>query len=110
VTEPLRPRTAALTGIVLGGLAWWVLVFAGYGVERSACPAGAPLLATIVGVACPLVASAGWVLAVWAYAASASQPSNEWLVGAAGLYLTTLAAAATITGGIALLVVDLCSL
>lgn len=105
----LRPRTAALAGILVGGLAWWVLVFAGYGVERSACPDPAPAVSEALAVTCALAATAGWLLAVWAYRASASERSAQWLVGAAGLYVTTLAWAATLTGAVALLVVDLCS-
>lgn len=103
------PRTAALVGIVLAGLAWWVLVFAGYGVERSACPDPSPALATVAAILCALAATAGWLLAVWAYTASAGERSNQWLVGAAGLYVTTLAWAATVTGTVALFAVDLCS-
>ena len=103
------PRTAALVGIVLAGLAWWVLVFAGYGVERSACPDPSPAIVTVAAILCALAATAGWLLAVWAYTASAGERSNQWLVGAAGLYVSTLAWAATVTGAVALFVVDLCS-
>lgn len=106
--ERLRPRTAALAGIVLAGVAWWVLVFAGYGVERSACPDPSPALATIAGVATPLAATLGWALAIWAYRATAAERSAQWLVGAAGLYVGTLAWGATVTGAVGLLVVDVC--
>jgi hypothetical protein len=47
--------------------------------------------------------------AVWAYRETAGEPSGEWLLGAAGLYVTTLAWAATITAAVCLFFVDVCS-
>ena len=44
------------------------------------------------------------------YRESAGAPSGEWLLGAAGLYVTSLAWTASVTGAVALLFVDVCSL
>jgi hypothetical protein len=59
---------------------------------------------------CAVVASIGMGAAVWSYRESAGEPSDDWLLGAAGLYVTTLAWAATVTGAVALFFVDVCSL
>lgn len=99
-----------MLGIALSWSAWLVLVFVGFGGERSACPGPPHGVVTASGVICPLVATIGFLLAVSAYRSSAHTPSSTWLLGAAGLYLAALAWAATITGGVALLVVDVCEL
>lgn len=105
----LTPRAGALAGIALSSLAWLVLVFAGFGGEWSACPGSPSALVQALGVVCPVVATAGLLLAVWAYRASAGPRSAEWLLGAAGLYVTVIGWAGAVTGGGALLLVDLCA-
>lgn len=106
----IRRRNGALAGMILGSLSWFVLLFVGFGGEASACPNSDPAWIPPLAVACAIVASLGMVAAVWAYRETAGAPSGEWLLGAAGLYVTTLAWAATVTGAGALLFVDLCSL
>jgi hypothetical protein len=106
----MSPEKAAVSGIALTWVAWLVLVFGGFGGERTACPGSPHPLVTALAVLCPLVASAGFVLAIWSYRASAERPSGQWLLGAAGLYVAVLGWAAAVTGGIALLLVDLCEL
>lgn len=106
----IRRKNGAVAGMALGSLSWFVLLFAGYGAEAAACPKGAPAWILPLAVACAVVASLGMALAVWAYRDTAGTPSGEWLLGAAGLYVTTLAWAATVTGAAALFFVDLCSL
>jgi hypothetical protein len=105
-----RSKNAALAGMALASVSWFVLLFAGFGGEKSACPAGNPAWLMPVVVVCALTATLGMGAAIWAYRESAGEPSGEWLLGAAGLYVTTLAWAATITGALSLLFVDLCSL
>jgi hypothetical protein len=87
-----------------------VLVVAGFAVEGATCPDPSSWLAGLVGGICAVGATAGWALTVWAYRRSAGEPSGEWLAGAAGLYVATLAWAATVTGAVALQLVDVCEL
>jgi hypothetical protein len=105
-----RPRNAALAGIGLASVSWFVLLFAGFGGKASSCPDGGAAWVAPVAIGCAVVATLGMALAVWAYRETAGDPSGEWLLGAAGLYLTSLAWAATVTGAVALFFVDLCSL
>jgi hypothetical protein len=105
-----RPKNAALAGMVLGSVSWFVLLFAGFASEAATCPEGNAAWVPPVAVACAVIASLGMAAAVWAYRETAGEPSGEWLLGAAGLYVTTLAWAATITGAVALFFVDVCSL
>jgi hypothetical protein len=104
------PKSAALAGIALASVSWFVLLFAGFGGEEAACPKGNPVWVVPVVAACAVTATLGMAAAVWAYRESAGEPSGEWLLGAAGLYVTTLAWVATITGALSLLFVDVCSL
>lgn len=104
------PKNAALTGIALASVSWLVLLFAGFGGEKAACPEGDAAWVMPLAVACAITATLGMAAAVWAYRDSAGEPSGEWLLGAAGLYVTTLAWTATITGAVALFFVDVCSL
>jgi hypothetical protein len=104
------PKNAALAGVALASVSWFVLLFAGFGGEAAACPEGNPAWVVPVVSACALTATLGMAAAVWAYRESAGEPSGEWLLGAAGLYVTTLAWVATITGALSLLLVDVCSL
>jgi hypothetical protein len=106
----VTPRNAALAGMVLGSVSWFVLLFAGFGGEAAICPDGEAAWVAPVAVACAGIATLGMVAAVWAYRETAGEPSDDWLLGAAGLYVTTLAWAATITGAVALFFVDVCSL
>lgn len=96
--------------MALASVSWFVLLFAGFGGEQAACPEGSPAWVAVVAVACALTATLGMAAAVWAYRETAGEPSGGWLLGAAGLYLTTLAWAATITGAVSLFLVDVCSL
>ena len=105
-----RPKSAALAGMVLASVSWFVLLFAGFGAEEAACPNGDAVWAAPVAVACAVIATLGMAAAVWAYRETAGEPSGDWLLGAAGLYVTTLAWAATITGAVSLFFVDVCSL
>jgi hypothetical protein len=82
----------------------------GFGGAAAACPAGRPAWIAAVAVACAVIATLGMAAAVWAYRETAGEPSGEWLLGAAGLYITTLAWAATITAAASLFFVDVCSL
>jgi hypothetical protein len=91
-------------------MAWILLVVAGFAVEAATCPDSSSWVAPLVGGMCTAGATAGWALTVWAYRRSAGEPSGEWLAGAAGLYVATLAWAATVTGAVALQVVDVCEL
>jgi len=104
------PKNAALAGMALASVSWFVLLFAGFGGEKTACPEGHPAWVVPAVVACAVTATLGMAAAVWAYRGSAGDPSGEWLLGAAGLYVTTLAWAATITGTASLLLLDVCSL
>jgi hypothetical protein len=104
------PKNAALAGIALASLSWLVLLFAGFGGETAACPEGGAAWVIPVAVACGITATLGMAAAVWAYRESAGEPSGEWLLGAAGLYVTSLAWTATIAGAVALLLADVCSL
>ena len=104
------PKRAALAGMVLGSIGWFVLLFVGFVGAEATCPAAGPVWIAPVAVACALVATLGMAAAIWAYRATAGEPSDEWLLGAAGLYVTTLAWAATITGAVSLFFVDVCSL
>lgn len=97
-------------GVVLASLAWIVLVVVGFAIEAATCPDPVSWLAPTVGTGCALVATGGWALAIWGYKRSAGPASGEWLAGAAGLYIATLAWAATVTGAIALQLVDVCEL
>jgi hypothetical protein len=105
-----RPKNMALAGMVLGSVSSFVLLFAGFGGEAATCPEGNAVWVPPVAVACAVVASLGMAAAVWAYRETAGEPSGEWLLGAAGLYVTTLAWTATVTGAVALFVVDVCAL
>ena len=104
------PMSAALTGIALASVSWFVLLFAGFGGEKAACPEGDAAWVAPLAVACAITATLGMAAAVWAYRESAGEPSSEWLLGAAGLYVTSLAWTATLTGAAALFFVDVCSL
>ena len=106
----LHPARAALAGVLLATLAWIALVAAGFAVEAARCPDRSSWLSAAVGAACAVAATAGWGLTIWAYSRSAGAPSGTWLAGAAGLYLATLAWAATVTGAVALQLVDVCEL
>ncbi len=106
----VRPKHAAVAGMVLASASGFVLLFAGYGGEAAACPAGDAAWVAPVAVACAIIATLGMAAAVWAYRETAGEPSGEWLLGAAGLYVTTLAWTATITGAGALFFVDVCSI
>ena len=104
------PRKGALAGIALASVSWLLLLFAGFGGEAAACPEDSPAWAAPLAVACAVAATLGMAAAVWAYRESAGEPSGDWLLGAAGLYVTSLAWAATITGAVSLFFVDVCSL
>jgi hypothetical protein len=104
------PKHGALAGIALASASWFVLMFGGFGGAAAACPAGRPAWVAPVAVACAVTATLGMAAAVWAYRETAGEPSDEWLLGAAGLYITTLAWAATITAAVSLFFVDVCSL
>jgi hypothetical protein len=106
----VSPRNAALAGIAVASLSWFVLLFAGFGAERAACPEGDASWGAPLAVGCAIAATLGLVAAVWAYRESAGEPSGEWLLGAAGLYVTTLAWTATVAGAAALFFVDVCTL
>ena len=105
-----RPKNAALAGMALASVSWFVLLFGGFGGEAAACPEGSPAWVAPVAGACAVTATLGMGAAVWAYRETAGESSGEWLLGAAGLYVTTLAWAATITGAVSLFFVDVCSL
>jgi hypothetical protein len=104
------PKNAALAGIGVASASWFVVLFVGFGGEKAACPETSPAWVAPVVVACAITATLGMAAAVWAYRESAGEPSGEWLIGAAGLYVTSLAWAATITGAVSLFLVDVCSL
>jgi hypothetical protein len=106
----LHPARAALVGVALATAAWIVLVVAGFAVEGASCPDPNAWVSGVVGAACAAVATSGWALAIWAYSRSAGRPSGPWLAGAAGLYVATLGWAATVTGAVALQLVDVCEL
>jgi hypothetical protein len=106
----VSPKNAALAGVVLASASGFVLLFAGYGGEAAACPESDTAWTGLVAIGCAVIATLGIAAAIWAYRETAGEPSGEWLLGAAALYLTTLAWTATITGAVALLVVDVCSL
>ena len=106
----LTPKKAALAGIVLGSAGWLVLLFVGFVGVEATCPDGGAAWVAAVAVACTVIATLEMVAAVWAFRETAGEPSDEWLLGAAGLYVTTLAWAATITGAVSLFFVDVCSL
>jgi hypothetical protein len=103
-------KIAAIAGTILASASGLVLLFAGFGGEATTCPDGDAAWVTPVAVGCALIATLGMAAAIWAYRESAGEPSGEWLLGAAGLYVTTLAWTATVTGAVALLFVDVCSL
>jgi hypothetical protein len=106
----VTPRNGALAGIVLASASWFVLLFAGFGGKASTCPGGDATWVEPLAVACAVIATLGMAAAVWAYRETAGEPSGEWLLGAAGLYVTVLAWTATVTGTVTLFVVDVCSL
>lgn len=106
----LTPKKAALAGIVLGSAGWFLLLFVGFVGAETTCPGGEAGWVAPLAVACMVIATLGMAAAVWAYRETAGEPSDEWLLGAAGLYVTTLAWAATITGAVSLFFVDVCSL
>lgn len=106
----IKPKNGALAGMVLASASWFVLLFAGFGGEASTCPERDATWVEPVAVACAITATLGMVAAVWSYRETAGQPSGEWLLGAAGLYVTTLAWTATVTGAVTLFVVNVCSL
>ena len=105
----VKVRTAALTGMALASVSWLVVLFAGFGGEAAACPSDSPAWVAALAVACAIAATLGMAAAVWAYRESAGEPSGDWLLGAAGLYVTSLAWAATITGAVGLFFLDVCS-
>ena len=104
------PKSAALAGIALASVSWFVLLFAGFGGEKAACPEGNAAWVVPLAVVCAVIATLGMAAAVWSYRESAGAPSGDWLLGAAGLYVTTLAWTATIAGAASLFFVDVCSL
>ena len=104
------PRNSALAGMTLASVSWFIVLFGGFGGEAAACPAGSPAWVAAVAVACAVMATVGIAAAIWAYRETAGEPCGEWLLGAASLYVATLAWAATVTGAAALLFVDVCSL
>jgi hypothetical protein len=104
------PKNAALAGIALASVSWFVLLFAGFGGEKAACPEGNAAWVIPLAVACAITATLGMAAAVWAYRETAGEPSSEWLLGAAGLYVTSLAWTATIAGAVSLFLVDVCSI
>jgi hypothetical protein len=104
------PKSAALAGIALASVSWFVLLFAGFGGEKAACPEGNVPWVVPLAVVCAVSATLGMAAAVWSYRESAGEPSSEWLLGAAGLYVTSLAWTATITGTVSLYFVDVCSI
>jgi hypothetical protein len=106
----LPPARAALVGVLLATAAWIALVIAGFAVEAATCPDPVAWRAPAVGAVCGLVATGGWGLTISGYKRSEGPASGEWLAGAAGLYVATLAWAATVTGAIALQLVDVCEL
>jgi hypothetical protein len=106
----VAPKNAALAGIALASLSWFLLLFAGFGGEKAACPEGDAAWVIPLAVACAITATLGMAAAIWAYRDSAGEPSSEWLLGAAGLYVTSLAWTATIAGAVSLLLVDVCSI
>lgn len=106
----IKPKSGALAGMVLSSASWFVLLFAGFGGEASTCPEGDATWIEPVAVVCAVIATLAMAAAVWAYRETAGEPSGEWLLGAAGLYVTTIAWAATLTGAVALFFVDVCSL
>jgi hypothetical protein len=103
------PKKAALAGIALASVSWVVVLFAGFGGDAAACPDDGPAWVAPLAVACAVTATLGMAAAVWAYRESAGEASGDWLLGAAGLYVTSLAWAATITGAVSLFFVDVCS-
>jgi hypothetical protein len=105
----LRPRTAAWLAIALGGIAWAAGggSFAG---ERAACPGPQSVLVAAVALVASATGCAGLLLAVGAYRATASERSGDWLLAAAGLYVSALAAISAVAGTVTLLAVDLCEL
>jgi hypothetical protein len=108
--EAATPKNAALAGIALASVSWFVLLFAGFGGKKAACPEVDAAWVVPLVVACAVTATLGMAAAVWAYRESAGAPSSDWLLGAAGLYVTTLAWTATIAGAVSLFLVDMCSL
>jgi hypothetical protein len=106
----IKPRNVALAAMVLSSASWFVLLFAGFGGKASTCPEGDATWVEPVALACAVIATLAMAAAIWAYRATAGEPSGEWLLGAAGLYVTTLAWAGTLTGAVALFFVDVCSL
>ena len=106
----INPKNGALAGMVLSSASWFVLLFAGFGGKASTCPEGDATWVEPVALACAVIATLAMAAAVWAYRATAGEPSGEWLLGAAGLYVTTLAWAGTLTGAVALFFVNVCSL
>jgi hypothetical protein len=108
--QAATPKHAVLAGIALASASWFVVMFGGFGGAAAACPEGRPAWVAPVAVACAVTATLGMAAAVWAYRETAGKPSGEWLLGAAGLYVTTLAWAATITAAVSLFFVDVCSL
>ena len=109
MVRTVRPKTAALAGIALAATTWFVVLFAGFGGEKASCPEASPAWVGLVVIACAIAATVGMVAAVWAYRETAGEPSRDWLLGAAGLYVTTLFWTATVTGAVSLLLVDVCT-
>lgn len=105
----LYPKTASWIGIALAWVGFLVVMFAGFGGERAACPSPSPSWVTALAILCALAATVGFGLAAFGYSATAGEPSGEWLFGAAGLYLTALGWVGAIGGAGSLLAVDLCS-
>jgi hypothetical protein len=96
--------------MVLASVSWFALLFAGFGGAAAMCPDGHGAWLASVAAVCAATATVGMAAAVWAYRETAGEPSGEWLLGAAGLYVTTLAWVATVTGAVSLFFVDVCSL
>jgi hypothetical protein len=74
-------KNAALAGVALASVSWFVLMFGGFGGEAAACPEGSPPWVAPVAVACVVTATLGMVAAIWAYQETAGEPSGEWLLG-----------------------------
>ena len=71
--------------------------------RRRPARKNSPASVAPVAVACAVTATLGMAAATWAYRESAGEPSGDWLIGAAGLYVTSLAWAATITARVSVL-------
>jgi hypothetical protein len=93
-------KHAALAGVVLASASGFVLLFAGYGGEAATCPDSDAAWIGLVAIGCAVIATLGMAAAMWAYRETAGEPSGDWLLGTAALYVTTLAWTATIAGAV----------